>query len=160
MSGVPDRIQRPNLLLQTYILGQLVGGLLAEEMADGELVPSEYAVQSVIGAFGPIMPSELAQMLGMPPTTLSAHLRRFFERGHLDRTPNPRDGRSYLVTLSKKGRAAVEEGHAALNRTLADVHAELEPGAADAVTDALVEYERVLRAAQVARAEQAAARSH
>jgi DNA-binding MarR family transcriptional regulator len=157
---MPDRIRKPNLLLQTYIVGQLVGGLLADEMTAGELIPSEYAVQSVIGAFGPIMPSELAQMLGMPPTTLSAHLRRFHERGHLDRTPNPRDGRSYLVTLSAKGRKAVEEAHAALQRTLADVHAQLEPGAADAVGEALAGFERALRAAQSARVEQAATRSH
>ena len=160
MGVMPDRIQQPNFLLQTYILGQLVGGLLAEEMAAGELVPSEYAVQSVIGAFGPIMPSELAHMLGMPPTTLSAHLRRFLERGHLDRTPNPRDGRSYLVTLSAKGRKAVEEGHAALTRTLGDVHAQLDPGAAETVAAALAEYERALRAAQAARVEAGAARSH
>lgn len=147
-----NRIEQPNLLLQTYVLGQLVGGLLAEEMTAGELLPSEYAVQSVVGAFGPIMPSELAQMLGMPPTTLSAHLRRFVERGHLERTPNPRDGRSYLVTLSPRGLRAVEQAHTALLRTLEDVHAQLEPAAAEAVTAALAEFEQALRAAQVARA--------
>ncbi len=157
---MPDRIERPNLLLQTYIVGQLVGGLLAEDMTAGELLPSEYAVQSVIGAFGPIMPSELAQMIGMPATTLSAHLRRFSERGHLDRTPNPRDGRSYLVTLSAKGRAAVEAAHKALNRTLTDVHAHLDAGTAEAVAGALSEFERALRAAQTARAEALATRSH
>jgi len=156
---MPDRIRQPNLLLQTYIVGQLVGGLLAEEMTAGELLPSEYAVQSVIGAFGPIMPSELAQMIGMPPTTLSAHLRRFSERGHLERTPNPRDGRSYLVTLSAKGRDAVEAAHHALNRTLADVHGQL-GSASDAVADALGEFERALRAAQAARADAVATRSH
>jgi DNA-binding MarR family transcriptional regulator len=157
---MPDRIRRPNLLLQTYIVGQLVGGLLAEEMTPGELLPSEYAVQSVIGAFGPIMPSELAQMIGMPPTTLSAHLRRFSERGHLDRTPNPRDGRSYLVTLSAKGRAAVEAAHQALSRTLTDVHAQLDSGGSEALADALAEFERALRAAQAARAGRVATRSH
>jgi DNA-binding MarR family transcriptional regulator len=148
------RIESPNLLLQTYIVDQLVGALLADAMADAELTPGEYAVQSVIGAFGPIMPSELAQMLGTPPTTLSAHLRRFTERDHLVRTPNPRDGRSYLVTLSTKGRATVTKAHAALQRTLEDVHQELEAGSAAAIGEALARFEGALRAADEARAEQ------
>jgi DNA-binding MarR family transcriptional regulator len=151
---VPRRLSRPNLLLQTYIVDQLVGALLAEAMTAGELTPGEYAVQSVIGAFGPIMPSELAQMLGTPPTTLSAHLRRFSERDHLERTPNPRDGRSYLVTLTAKGRAAVEETHAALERTLREVHAGLDAEEAKGIRQALSRYEQALRTAQAARAEE------
>jgi DNA-binding MarR family transcriptional regulator len=149
---VARRVESPNLLLQTYIVDQLVGTLLADAMADSELTPGEYAVQSVIGAFGPIMPSELAQMLGTPPTTLSAHLRRFAERDHLVRTPNPRDGRSYLVTLSRKGRAAVTKAHTALQRTLEDVHQELEPRSAEAIGEALARFEQALRAAHEARA--------
>jgi hypothetical protein len=54
----------------------------------------------------------------------------------------------------------VEEGHAALTRTLADVHAQLDPAVAETVATALAGYERALRAAQTARAEAAAARSH
>jgi DNA-binding MarR family transcriptional regulator len=152
------RIDRPNLLLQSYIVDQLVGGLLAEAMSGGDLTPGEFAVQSVIGVFGPIMPSELAQELGIPATTLSAHLRRFTERGHLERTPNPRDGRSYLVTLTDTGRAAVEAGRTALERTLKDVHAELGSGESDAVAAALTTFERALRAAQARRTTVAGAR--
>jgi DNA-binding MarR family transcriptional regulator len=150
---VARRIESPNLLLQTYIVDQLVGALLVDAMADAELAPGEFAVQSVIGAFGPIMPSELAQMLGIPPTTLSAHLRRFTDRDHLVRTPNPSDGRSYLVTLSAKGRAAVTKAHSALERTLQDVHRQLEPRSADAIGEALAQFEQALRAAQGTRAE-------
>jgi DNA-binding MarR family transcriptional regulator len=148
---VPERISQPNLLLQTYILGQLVGGLLADGATDGQMTPNEFAVQSVIGSFGPIMPSELAAMLGTPPTTLSAHLRRFVERGHLDRTPNPRDGRSYLVTLSPAGHDAVEKGRVALRRALADVEAELSSRDRERIAAALARYEQALRAVQTAR---------
>jgi hypothetical protein len=44
----------------------------------------------------------------MRPTTVSVALKRMAARGHADQTPNPDDGRSYLVGLNSAGMAAHE----------------------------------------------------
>jgi DNA-binding MarR family transcriptional regulator len=40
------------------------------------------------------------------PTTVSSYVKRFERRGHITRTPNAEDGRSYRLELSAAGRDA------------------------------------------------------
>ena len=56
--------------------------------------------------FGPISPTELAAVAGMPPTTLSHYIRHMRERGHLVEQRRPTDGRSRALSLSPAGLAA------------------------------------------------------
>ena len=78
---------------------QLVDGELA---ADG--VESDgYAMLSLVGVRGPVRLTEIAGELGMPLTTASDVMRRLEARGHVRRTPNPEDGRSFLFELSARG---------------------------------------------------------
>ena len=131
----------------------------ANEIANAELRtdgvdPAEYGPLSFIGVMQPVTRTQLAAATGSPRTTVRDMLRAVIERGHAREFPNPRDGRSYLVTLSTKGRATVTKAHAALQRTLEDVHQELEAGSAAAIGEALARFEGALRAAHEARAEQ------
>ena len=75
-------------------------------MRDSPLAPDEYAVYSGVFEFAPITPTQLARVVGMPPTTLSHYLRDMRARGHVHETRNPSDGRSQLITLSSDGLAA------------------------------------------------------
>src|SRR5207247_2060985 len=86
--------------------------LLASAMRDGPLTPSEYAVYSAIFELESASPTALAGRLGMRLTTFMDHLRLVEGRGHARRLRNPRDGRSYLVTLTAGGLDA----HRAANR--------------------------------------------
>ena len=61
---------------------------------------------SVIGALGPITPTELARRLGMAPTTVSSWLVRLEHEGVASRHANPDDGRSQLVELTEDGTSA------------------------------------------------------
>ena len=97
---------RSSLLFDLFAAGQQVRTLLVEAMRGSPLPPDEYAVYSGIFEFAPITPTQLARVVGMPPTTLSHYLRDMRERGHVDETRNPRDGRSQLLTLSADGFAA------------------------------------------------------
>jgi DNA-binding MarR family transcriptional regulator len=142
--AVPRRITSPNLVFRTFVVDQLVGGLLGEAIAPSGLGPGEFGVLSAMRVVQPVMPSELAAELGMPPTTLSAHIRRFDERGWIERTANPRDGRSYLLSVSAPGVEALEAAYGGLRRTIEELEAALDRPAED-VGEALAALERALR---------------
>jgi DNA-binding MarR family transcriptional regulator len=89
--------------LVVHALSQLTGRLMGEHMAGSGMTPNDFAVYSVIHAEERITPSKLAQVLGMPPTTLSYVIRRIEDLGDLRRLPNPDDGRSVLLELTAKG---------------------------------------------------------
>lgn len=67
----------------------------------------EYAVLGVVGFFPGRTPTELADALGIPPTTVSRHVARFVEEGLVEREQHPADGRSYLLRPTAKGSEVV-----------------------------------------------------
>ena len=98
----------PNVLLQSFITGQLASELLRRELDAAGMTPNQFGVQSVIGAFGPLTPTELAGRLGMAPPTVSAWIKRLTGDGQIERRPHPTDGRSYLLVVTAAGRTALE----------------------------------------------------
>jgi DNA-binding MarR family transcriptional regulator len=115
-----------NILLRLFILGHLADDLLGRAMVDLKLNPNDFAVQSAIRAFQPITPTRLAAMLGMPPTTLSSYLRRLEGRRQIRRRPNPEDGRSSLLEVTKLGEKNVVAAFPALQGSIARVHERLD----------------------------------
>src|SRR5262249_57449453 len=85
-----------------------------------------YRTLSVIGAFGPLTPSEVAEMTGTPLTTVSDRLRRMVSDGDVERVAHPADGRSHLVQLTPAGDARWRQGWPALQRTIRQVGENLE----------------------------------
>jgi DNA-binding MarR family transcriptional regulator len=150
--AVPQRITKPNLVFQAFVVDQLVGGLLGEAIAESGLGPGEFGVLSAMRVVQPIMPSELAVELGMPPTTLSAHIRRFDARGWIERTANPRDGRSYLLSVTPAGVEALEAAYDGLRRTIRELEEALDRPPED-VGQALAALERALRRVAAERAD-------
>ena len=94
---------REGPLLQVFVAGQLAGELLRRELGETTTGP-RFAVVSVIGALGPITPTELARRLGMAPTTVSSWLARLEGEAVAERRANPADGRSQLIELTETGR--------------------------------------------------------
>jgi DNA-binding MarR family transcriptional regulator len=90
-----------------------VRSLLAEAMEGSGLRPDEYAVYSALFEFEPISPSDVAAMVGMPPTTVSHYIRAMRERGHLREMTNPQDTRSRMLSLTAAGRRAHRRANAA-----------------------------------------------
>src|SRR5512144_2929630 len=91
---------RLSLLFELYATEQRVRTLVLRAMADAELRPDEYAVYSVLFDEGPQTPPDLARRVGMPPTTMSHHVRALLERGHAFREVVPADHRSYRIALT------------------------------------------------------------
>ena len=115
-----------NVLFRLFILGQLSNDLLGQAMARLNLNSNDFAVASAIKAFQPITPTRLAALLGMPPTTLSSYLRRLEARRQIRRRPNPEDGRSQLLEMTKIGDKNVVAAYPALRGSIARVHEQLD----------------------------------
>jgi DNA-binding MarR family transcriptional regulator len=124
MSVLPSRGR--NVLFRLFILGQLADDLLGRAMKGLKVQPNDFAVLSAIRAFQPITPSRLAALLGMPPTTLSSYLRRLEARRLVRRRPNPDDGRSALLEVTKTGDRHTVSAFPALQGSVARVHERLD----------------------------------
>ena len=77
--------------------------------ADRSGVDLNLAAVGVLGRLadhGPVSLGELAHLTGMQPSALSRQVKLLEEAGHLDRRPDPRDGRVSLVRATARGRAA------------------------------------------------------
>src|SRR5690242_4382630 len=81
-----SRVERsPNILFRLFVVGRLAGELLAPELAESGVTPWELAVHGALSAWGPMTPTELAHTVGLPPSTLSVHIRRMVEQGAVRR---------------------------------------------------------------------------
>ncbi len=124
MSTPPERPR--GFLINTWIASELVASLLEGRLAEEGVHSGFYGTLSVIGAWGPLTPSKVAELTGAPLTTVSDRLRRMVADGDVERVAHPGDGRSHLVQLTAKGDAHWKQGWPALQRTIAEVTANLE----------------------------------
>jgi DNA-binding MarR family transcriptional regulator len=69
-----------------------------------ELSPTLSAALATIERHGPMTPSELAARERIQRPTVTRLLARLGEGGLVERTPDPRDGRSSLVSATPAGR--------------------------------------------------------
>lgn len=139
-------IPRTNALFDLFVLGSLAGSLLADGLAPTGLTPNEFGFLSLIGAGGPLTPTDAAKRAGMPATTMSDYVRRYIDKGYITKAPNPADARSYLIELTAKGRAAWEAGAPGLAEALRKLEAELGDDLPE-VKAALERLETAMRAA-------------
>ncbi|HEY6377649.1 MAG TPA: hypothetical protein VI316_00555 [Candidatus Dormibacteraeota bacterium] len=120
----PNR--RISLLFDVFVLNQRLRALLNHTLAGTGLRPDEYAVYSVLFEAGRLTPTEMATQLATPLTTVLDYLRTMTERGHLARTPTPRDSRSYQVGLTADGEQAQRRASVAWNAAVGPLEAALE----------------------------------
>ena len=74
--------------------------------------PDEYAVYSLLFDRGPLTATEMAELLGMPLTTVLDYLKEMTRAGHLVRTSHPFDGRAVQLSLNRAGVAAHRRANA------------------------------------------------
>ena len=104
--------------------------VVARHLQEAGVSGEQLALLSLIATVEPITPTALAAEMGVPLTTLADALRRLDSRGELERTPNPADQRSHLISLSREGRARLEAAEPQLRKAAAELSADLQlPGA-------------------------------
>jgi DNA-binding MarR family transcriptional regulator len=142
--AVPDmHADRLNVLFRVWLASRaatdLVDGILNSCGLNGD----EFAVYSMLAAAPTITPKELAQWLAAPATTVSSFIKRLEDRGHVQREPNPTDGRSYRLRLTSEGRRVHKQAAVLFAPALNDVVAALASSEKD-VRHALVELRRAI----------------
>lgn len=145
MSTRPQLPRRANALFRLYVLSQLVGTLLGRELRAAG-IPDGFAIYSAIGSMGQVTPTDLAEVLGMAPTTLSGHIERLARQDVVRRVENPSDGRSYLLELTEEGTRAFRAGGEGLRKALTALEAQLDRPAEE-ILDALEALDAALRRA-------------
>lgn len=145
MSARAQLPRRANALFRLYVLSQLMDSLLGREFRTAG-IPDGFGIYSAIGSMGSVTPTDLAELLGMPPTTLSGHIERLVRQGVVRRVGNPADGRSYLLELTDEGVRAFRAGAQGLHKTLAALEKHLDRPT-DEVLDALESLDGALRRA-------------
>jgi DNA-binding MarR family transcriptional regulator len=94
---------------------------LRQEAAGGgtELTPTGSAALATVERHGPLTPSELAELERVKRPTATRTLRILEEAGLVERSPDPVDGRSSLVTINPAGRERLRRLRSRKNAYLA-----------------------------------------
>jgi DNA-binding MarR family transcriptional regulator len=103
----------PTILLDVFLTNQHRKRMIEAALAGAELPAEDYPIYVLVGAEGPWTPTGLARRLEMPLSTMLFRLGRLERRGHAERVPNPKDGRSYLIRLTDEGQRLLGEARPA-----------------------------------------------
>jgi DNA-binding MarR family transcriptional regulator len=116
---VGDRGQ-DNVLFGVWLVARRTTRLLDDALRDSGLSADDFAVYSLLTAGG-ATPGTLAAWLAAPLTTVSSYVKRFEARGHVERTPDPTDARSYRITLTPSGIRAHQQAGSTFLAVLAQI---------------------------------------
>ena len=112
--------------------------------AGSELSPSQAAALATIDRHGPLTPSELADRERIKRPTATRVIAWMEQAGLVDRTRDPQDGRSSLVTLAPAGRVLLDRVRTRKDVYLARRLRELDPEERATLDRAAAILERVL----------------
>lgn len=91
----------------------------------GDLTMSQLSALATLGFAGALSPRELAEQERVQPPTMTKIVAKLEERGLVQRTPHPTDGRQVVLSATETGRAAVVEHRRAGDAWLADAIGDL-----------------------------------
>src|SRR3954468_11296743 len=148
------RSTQPTILFEVFWTQQKRKRLIENALAEIDLPPEDYPVYVLIGAEGPWTPTGLAERLEMPLSTVIFRVKRLQARGGAERIPNPEDGRSFLIRLTRKGQRLLESARPAFREYAEAVEARLGPERIDELRAAMIELRQAIDAELEARAEE------
>jgi DNA-binding MarR family transcriptional regulator len=134
------------ILLDVFMTNQTRAQLIAAALEGTGLPPEDYPVYVIVGAEGPWTPTELAQRLQMPLTTVLFRLKRLERRGHAERVPNPDDGRSFTISLTPAGKRLLAKARPKFRAAAEAVEERLGAERVGAVRGALAELREAIEA--------------
>lgn len=115
-----------------------------EAEGDGVLSPTLTAALATVERFGPLTPSELAQREQVRRPTATRIVANLVELGLATRTPDPVDGRAWLVATTVQGRALLKRLRKRKNAYLAKRMRDLDPDEVETLERAAGILERLL----------------
>jgi DNA-binding MarR family transcriptional regulator len=102
-----------------------LGRQMRQRLPGDDLEYSALPLLKLLGHQGPMRVSALAQGLGLDASTVSRHVRQLEDRGLLERTGDPDDGRASRVAVTQAGTACLADAfrtrRALLTRAMDDL---------------------------------------
>jgi len=142
---LPSTVKQP--LAETAAHLRLVIGRAARRMRQEvgtELRPSSASALVTVELHGPLTPSELADIERVKRPTATRILQGLEEEGLAQRTPDPKDGRSALISITGEGRERLRRLRQRKNAYLARRMRDLEAGEVATLEHAAEIIERLL----------------
>ena len=102
------------LFLKASTTSQLVGRIVEAQLEQVGIPAFLLALLTHVRELEPMRPTGISLASGAPPTTLRDNIQRLVDRRLVRRVPNPHDGRSYLLVLTRRGEIAVRAADPAL----------------------------------------------
>ena len=113
------------LFLKAATTSQLVGRMVEAQLEPVGIPAYLLALLTHIRDLAPVSPTGVSLASGAPLTTLRDNIQRLVDRGLVRRSPNPADGRSYLLELTTRGDVLVRAASEPLERAYALLEARL-----------------------------------
>lgn len=104
-----DDAVRELLLVMPRLVGRIKRLPLPEQLRSLELAPRHLSLLSLLLLDGPLTVSELAQMLGVAPTTVSLIVSDLSRRAVLVRREDDADRRRRIIDISPESRPAITQ---------------------------------------------------
>ncbi|MFY1673558.1 MarR family winged helix-turn-helix transcriptional regulator [Plantactinospora sp. WMMB334] len=111
----------------------------------GDLTGTQLSALTSLELAGALTPRELADTERVQPPTMTKIVAKLEERGLVQRTPHPTDGRQVILATTDTGRAMLAQFDRARNEWLAGRLAELTPEERDALQRAAEILQKVAR---------------
>jgi DNA-binding MarR family transcriptional regulator len=109
-------VERTNrqLFLKASTTSQLVGRVVETQLEQVGIPAFLLALLTHVRDLEPVSPTGVSLASGAPLTTLRDNIQRLVDRRLVERVPNPEDGRSYLLVLTRRGDLATRAADPAL----------------------------------------------
>ena len=105
-------VEQENTVVRLWLLLRRVGDTLVrcQDLVFGKygLTTEQWGVLTVIKARGPVRPSDLAELLERTPNSMSMLVDRMVKAGLVRRTRDRKDRRVVTVSMTDKGKAAID----------------------------------------------------
>lgn len=100
-----------------WLLARSTQELVEAAIRPTGLSADEFAIYSILSAAPGITPGELSRWMAAPRSSMTSYLKRLEHRGHITRTADRTDRRSYQITLTAAGRRTHERARALFGPT-------------------------------------------
>jgi DNA-binding MarR family transcriptional regulator len=110
-----------SVLVELGIVNALASQLFDRQLAQLGLKPVQFGLLTVVGAHGPITPTNLERESGLLPTTLRERLRALERAGFVHKVSNPRDRRSHFVEITPAGVSFMKQASVAIRAVESDI---------------------------------------
>ncbi|MGH8083291.1 MAG: bifunctional helix-turn-helix transcriptional regulator/GNAT family N-acetyltransferase [Lysobacter sp.] len=135
-------------------------GVLQEDLLDSPFPLTQARVLFELAQREPVAARAIGDALGLDPGYLSRILQVFADAGLIDKTRSEQDARSFVLTLSARGREAFALLDRSSHEATAAMLAALSPLQRDRLLRAIGEAERALSAQTVPAAQRVSVRTH